>query len=132
MVPHPYSALATLIALAVFFWTIFIVSTGRTKYGIAAPAVVGNEDFERRFRVQMNTLEQLVLMLPTLWLCAIWFNELLAGACGLIWSIGRIIYLVSYLRDPRSRTFGMILTIVPTAIMGFSAAFSVNRFLLVG
>ncbi len=132
MVPHPYSALATLIALAVFFWTIVIVSRGRSKYGIAAPAVVGHEEFERRFRVQMNTLEQLVLMLPTLWLCAIWFNELLAGACGLIWSIGRIIYLVSYLRDPRSRTFGMILTIVPTAIMGICAASSVIRFLLVG
>ncbi len=105
---------------------------GRKKYGIAAPAVVGNQEFERRFRVQMNTLEQLVLMLPTLWLCAIWFNELLAGACGLLWSIGRIIYLVSYLRDPRSRSFGMILTILPTAIMGISAALSVIRFLLVG
>lgn len=132
MVPHPYSALATLIALAVFFLTIAMVSRARTRYGVAAPAATGNEEFERRFRVQMNTLEQLVLMLPTLWLCAIWFNELLAGAGGLVWSIGRVIYLVSYLRDPRSRAFGMMLTIFPTAVMGIAAAISIIRFLLVG
>ena len=132
MVPHPYSALATLIALAVFFGTIAMVSRARTRYGIAAPAVTGSEAFERRFRVQMNTLEQLVLMLPALWLCAVWFNELLAGAGGLVWSIGRAIYMVSYLRDPRSRAFGMMLTILPTAAMGLAAVFSILRFLLVG
>ena len=132
MVPHPYSALATLIALAVFFWTILLVSRARTRYGIAAPACTGNEEFERRFRVQMNTLEQLVLLLPVLWLCAIWVGELYAGIGGLVWSIGRIIYVLSYLRDPKSRSFGMLLTFLPTLVMFIADLIRVIAFLLTG
>ena len=64
MVPHPYSALATLIALAVFAWTMYLVGRARTKFGVNAPAVTGHEQFERCFRVQMNTLELLVVFVP--------------------------------------------------------------------
>jgi glutathione S-transferase len=130
MVPHPYSALATLIALAVFLWTLALV--GRTRYGVAAPACTGNEEFERRFRVQMNTLEQLVLLLPVLWLCAIWVGELYAGIGGLVWSIGRIIYVLSYLRDPKSRSFGMLLTFLPTLVMFIADLIRIIAFLLTG
>jgi glutathione S-transferase len=132
MVPHPYSALATLIALAVFVWTMVLVSLARKRYGVAAPACTGNEEFERRFRVQMNTLEQLVLLLPILWLCAIWVGELYAGIGGLVWSIGRIIYIGSYLRDPKSRSLGFLLTLLPTAIMGVADLIRVLSFLLTG
>ena len=132
MVPHPYSALATLIALGVYFWTIMLVGKARTRYGVAAPACTGSEEFERRFRVQMNTLEQFVLMLPALWLCAIWVGELYAGIGGLVWSIGRVIYVVTYLRDPKSRSFGMSLTLVPTAIMWVADLIVVVKFLLTG
>jgi glutathione S-transferase len=130
MVPHPYSALATLIALAVFFWTTCLVSLARTRYGVPAPACTGNEEFERRFRVQMNTLEQLVLMLPSLWLCAIWAGELYAGIGGLVWSIGRIIYVGSYLRDPKSRSLGFGLTLLPTIAMAAAAAIFILKFML--
>jgi len=130
MVPHPYSALATLIALAVYFWTTVLVSRARTRYGVHAPACTGNEEFERRFRVQMNTLEQLVLMLPTLWLCAVWVGELYAGLGGLVWSIGRIIYVVTYLKDPRSREIGFTLTITPTLAMALADAVFILKFML--
>ena len=132
MVPHPYSALATLIDLTVFLWTIALVAGARKRYGIMAPACTGNEEFERHFRVQMNTLEQLALLLPSLWLCAIWVGEIYGGIGGLVWAIGRVIYVTSYLRDPKSRGLGMILTVLPTFVMAAAAAVSVIRFLLLG
>lgn len=130
MVPHPYSALATLLAVAVFFWTISLVSRARKRFGVSAPACTGNEEFERYFRVQMNTLEQLVLMLPVLWLCAVWVGELYAGLGGLVWSIGRIIYVLTYVRDPKSRAAGFTLTIVPTFAMFVADAVFIIKFML--
>jgi len=130
MVPHPYSALATLLALAVFCWTIFLVGRARARFGVAAPACTGCEEFERRFRVQMNTLEQLVLLLPALWLCAVWVGELYAGLGGLVWSIGRIIYVVTYLKDPKSREIGFVLTVTPTAAMIVADAIFILKFIL--
>jgi len=132
MVPHPYSALATLLALAVFLWTIFLVGAARGRYGIAAPACTGNENFERYFRVQMNTQEQLLLLLPALWLCAIWVGELYAGIGGLVWCIGRIIYVLTYLRDPKSRSIGFALTILPTFVMMVADAIRVVQFMVLG
>lgn len=132
MVPHPYSALATLLALAVFLWTIFLVGRARERYGIAAPACTGNEEFERRFRVQMNTQEQLLLLLPALWLCAIWVGELYAGIGGLVWCIGRVIYVVTYLRDPKSRSIGFALTVLPTVAMMVADTIRVIQFMLLG
>jgi glutathione S-transferase len=122
--------LATLLALAVFIWTIFLVGQARGRYGIAAPACTGNEDFERHFRVQMNTQEQLLLLLPALWLCAIWVGELYAGIGGLVWCIGRIIYVVTYLRDPKSRSIGFALTALPTLAMMVADAIRVVQFML--
>jgi len=130
MVPHPYSALATLLALAVFFWTTALVSRARTRHGVAAPACSGNEEFERVFRVQMNTLEQLVLMLPALWLCAVWVGELYAGLGGLVWSVGRILYVVTYIKNPKSRAAGFTLTITPTIIMALADAVFILKFML--
>lgn len=132
MVPHPYSALATLIALAIYIWTMALVSRARTRYGIHAPACTGSEEFERYFRVQMNTQEQLIMMLPALWLCAIWVGELYAGIGGLIWAVGRIIYVVSYLKDPKSRSFGFILAFIPTIVMMVADAVRVIQFMLLG
>jgi glutathione S-transferase len=130
MAPHPYSALATLIALAVLFWTMILVGRARTKYGIDAPAVSGNEQFERCFRVQMNTLEQIVLMLPALWLCALWVGEVWAGIGGLVWSVGRIIYALGYISAPQKRSFGFLLSFLPTVVMFVADGISIVTFLL--
>ncbi len=118
----PLTSLSTLIALAVFFWTIFLVGRGRTKYNVPAPAMGGNEMFDRCFRVQMNTLEQLLLMLPVLWLCAFWVGDQLAAIGGLVWSLGRILYGVTYLTDPKKRGIGFMLTIGPTFVMGITTS----------
>ncbi len=110
----PYVAVVTVLALLQFFWLALQVASARTRYGVAAPATTGNEIFERRFRIQMNTLEQLVLFLPTLWIFAAFISPLWAAGFGVVFIIGRAVYAAAYVRDPKSRTVGFALTALPT------------------
>ena len=68
--PH-LTALVTLLAILLYFYTGILVSQARRKSGIKAPATTGNADFERVFRVQMNMLEWMPIFLPAMWLSAI-------------------------------------------------------------
>lgn len=113
----PFVAIVTMLALGQFFWLALQVARARTRYGVAAPTVSGNEVFERHFRVQMNTLEQLVMFLPSLWIFASYISPLWAAALGVVFVIGRAIYATSYVRDPRSRSLGFGLSAFPTLAM---------------
>lgn len=113
----PYVAIVTVAALIEFLWFGVLVGNARAKYGISAPATTGNEVFERYFRVQMNTLEQLVLFLPALWIFAHFISPLWAAGFGVVFIIGRAIYCLSYVRNPKSRSAGFGLTILPTMAM---------------
>jgi glutathione S-transferase len=103
------TALITCLAVAVYFSTTILVSRARSAYGIKAPATSGNPDFERVFRVQMNTLEAMPIFLPVLWLFAIYVGDPFAAAMGLVWILGRILYIVSYTKaaDKRGPGFGV-------------------------
>lgn len=68
MTALPYTALVTLLICLLLCGTAANVGRARGRYGIKAPAVTGHEMFERAYRIQMNTLENAVLLLPTLWL----------------------------------------------------------------
>jgi len=107
----------TALALLQFMGFGFQVARARGKFGVQAPAVAGNEIFERHFRVQQNTLEQLIAFVPGLYLFAHYFNSLWAAALGLIYLIGRQIYSASYVKDPKSRSAGFGLTLLPTMIL---------------
>ena len=113
----PFVAIVTMLALGQFFWLALQVARARRRYGVAAPATTGNEVFERHFRVQMNTLEQLVLFLPSLWIFAHYISPLWAAALGMLFVIGRAIYATSYVRDPKSRSLGFGLSAFPTFAM---------------
>lgn len=113
----PFVAIVTALALGQFFMLGFSVGRARTRYGVPAPATTGNEVFERHFRVQMNTLEQLVMFLPALWIFASYISSLWAAALGVVFLLGRAIYAISYVRDPRSRALGFALTALPTLAM---------------
>ena len=102
-----YTPLITLLAMPLYFYTGSMVAMARPKYGITAPTTTGNPDFERVFRVQMNTLEWMPIFLPVLWLCAIYLNDWGAALLGLVWIVGRIVYIIGYSHaaDKRHRAF---------------------------
>jgi glutathione S-transferase len=106
---YHYTALVTLLALLFYFFTSIQVGRARATFGIKAPAISGNPDFERVFRVQMNTLEWLPIFLPSLWLFAIYISDPIAAVIGLVWIAGRIVYLTGYSQaaEKRGRGFGI-------------------------
>jgi glutathione S-transferase len=91
-----FTALVTCLAILFYFLTAVQVTRARAKFGIKAPAIVGNPDFERVFRVQMNTLEWLPIFLPSLWLFATYISDPIAAALGVIWIAGRVLYMIRY------------------------------------
>ncbi len=116
------TSLAILAALVLFFVLGALVGAARGKYGVAAPACTGNEHFERRYRVHMNTLEQLVLFLPAIVLAAPVLGDEITAALGLFWSVGRIVFARAYYADPAKRSLGFVLTITPWAVLLIAAA----------
>lgn len=106
------SAIDTILAVAFYLFTAARAGKARGQYGVAAPATVGHPIFERAYRVQMNTLEQLAAFLPLLWLTAFYPMPVtwIAPLVGLAWVIGRILYLRAYMRDPKTRAMGAMTT----------------------
>jgi uncharacterized MAPEG superfamily protein len=113
----PYVALVTVLALLEYQFFGIMVGRARGRYGIAAPATTGHEVFERHFRVHMNTLEQLALFLPALWIFGYYVSEVWAAGLGTIWIVGRAIYCMLYVKEPKSRTLGFALTALPMLAM---------------
>jgi len=107
---YPYTVGALLLALLVYTWATMKVGRARSKFGVAAPAVHGNEDFERVFRAHQNTVEQLVMFLPLLAVAAWLWGDLSAAIYGLVWSVGRLLYVEGYARAAGKREIGFMLS----------------------
>jgi glutathione S-transferase len=100
------TALVTCLAILMYFVFSFQVAKARGTYGIKAPATSGNPDFERVFRVQMNTLEWMPIFLPALWLFAIYISDAIAAALGVVWIVGRVLYMTGYTEAANKRSMG--------------------------
>ena len=109
-----YVHIVAILAVFQFIVFSFLVGRARVKHGIKAPAISGNEEFERVFRVQMNTLEQLACFLPALLLAAVYWPPIYVSLAGLVYLSGRLVYRQSYISNPSKRALGFLLTIVPT------------------
>jgi glutathione S-transferase len=125
-------ALVTLLNVLLLFGTQFAVGRARGRYAIKAPAVSGHPAFERAYRVQMNTLENTVMFLPTLWLAAQYGFSGWAGSVGLVWIVGRVWYALAYLQDPGKRGPGFGLAMLAWIALLLLAGVGVGRALLVG
>ena len=110
------SAIVTVLSILFVFYTGINVARMRGKHKIDAPAVTGNPEFERAYRVQVNTLEQFVMFLPLLWLATSYFKMLpwLPAALGLVWIVGRFMYMQGYMVAPEKRSMGFLVTSVAT------------------
>ena len=104
-----FVALVTLLLLFQYLTFMMLCGMARGKGGVQAPATTGDELFERALRVQVNTLEQLVITLPAMWISAMYYRPLLAAGLGLVFFLGRLLYRTGYMKDPAKRGPGMII-----------------------
>lgn len=66
------------------------------------------------YRVQMNTLEVLIIFLPALFIAGKNWPSTLVAVIGLVYVFGRFMYWRAYVTRPTSRSFGFLLSIAPT------------------
>lgn len=116
----PWPSLVTVLALIMYFVVTINVGRARFKYQIPAPQMSGEPNFERVLRVQQNTLEQIIIFLPALWLFAQFVNPIWAAGIGTIWIIGRIIYAWGYYQaaEKRGPGFGIASLATIALILG--------------
>lgn len=124
---------ALVIVLALIEYVVFAIMVGRARdrYGVVAPATTGNEVFERYFRVQQNTTEQLLLFLPSIWLFATFISPYWAAGIGAIFLVGRALFAAGYIRDPKKRATGFALSMLPNLALLLGAVFGAIRAILV-
>lgn len=110
-------AIVTILALGQYFFFSIQVGKMRGKHGVAAPAMSGHPEFERMSRVQQNTMEQLVVFIPALWIFAHFVDPLWAAGFGIVYIAGRFIYRAAYLKEASSRAPGFMISFLPSAVM---------------
>jgi uncharacterized MAPEG superfamily protein len=114
---------AAVIALALIEYLAFglLVARARVRCNLPAPATTGHPVFERYFRVQQNTLEQLVVFVPSVWLFGYYVSALWAAGLGVLFVAGRALYLTGYVADPKKRGAGFGLSFLPNVILAVGA-----------
>lgn len=112
-----WTAWATLAVLVMLFWLTFNVGRARARFKIDAPAMDGPPAFLSVLRVHANTVEQLVLFLPALWLCAVFYSDRFAALCAAAWLVGRVLYALGYYRDPAKRGPGFGIALLATVVL---------------
>ena len=110
-------AVVTALVLIEYMWIVWQTGQARGQYGVAAPATVGHPVFERWFRVQINTVEQLVIFLPALWMFASFVSPWLAALLGLGFGVGRYLFARGYVEDPAKRGPGFVVTLASNALL---------------
>jgi uncharacterized MAPEG superfamily protein len=109
--------IVAMLALLEYFFFSIKVGQARGKYGVKAPATTGNEMFERYNRVHQNTMEQLVMFLPSLFTFASLVSDIWAAIIGVVFIIGRAAYFNLYIADPDKRGTGVLISILATAVL---------------
>jgi glutathione S-transferase len=110
-------AIVTILALLLYVVMGMRVGQARSKYGVVAPAITGAPEFERLYRVQVNTLEWLPIFLPSLWLFALYWDDRVAAGLGVVWIIGRYLYMTAYAREASARGPGFGIQALATGVL---------------
>ena len=118
---HLWTALVSLLALLLYVYMGLRVGRARATYEIKAPATSGHPDFDRAFRVHANTLEWLPLFLVSLWLFSFYWSDMVAAAIGVVWILGRVIYLTGYAKAAEQRGRGFGIQALATGVLLFGA-----------
>ena len=122
-----YATLIVLLALLQYVFFTARVGLARGKYSINAPACDGDETWNRLFRIQQNTMEQLIVFIPSAFAFAHFMSPVWVLLPGATFIIGRILYSAEYLKDPKTRTPGMVLTMLSNVVLVLGAGFGVLK-----
>ncbi|MDF1766404.1 MAG: MAPEG family protein [Gammaproteobacteria bacterium] len=112
---------AIIITLALLQYSVFAMLVGKARgtYEVKAPAISGHPVFERHYRVQMNTLEQLIIFIPAILIFAHFGDAMIAAVLGAVFLVGRSLFARAYVSDPAKRSLGFMLSFLPTMILLF-------------
>jgi glutathione S-transferase len=122
--PVMLTAIVTILIGLFCIYLILRVGGLRGKHNIIAPSVVGHPEFERGYRVQLNTLESMPILLPALWLATAYMEAItwlpllwLPAALGVVWILGRIMYAQGYIADPSKRSTGFLISAIAQILL---------------
>lgn len=123
---------AVVIALALMEFVAFGMLVGRARgtYGVKAPAMSGHEVFDRYFRVHYNTMELLVVFVPSIWLFGLYIDPRWGAGIGAIYLVGRIVYFRDYITDPAGRGKGFGMSMLPVLALLVGALIGAGRTLI--
>ena len=110
-------AIVAALVLIEYMAIVWLTGQARGRYGVAAPAITGHPVFERWLRVQGNSVEQMVVFFPGLWLFARYVNPEAAAGIGLVFLVGRALFARGYVADPAKRGPGFVLSYLANAIL---------------
>lgn len=119
-----------LLALIEYIVMAGLVGRARAKYGIAAPAMTGHPAFERANRVHVNTLENLIIFVPAVWIFATYTSELYAAILGGLFVVGRALYAVGYLSAAEKRGVGAGITGIVNIVLVVGGLIGIARALV--
>jgi len=108
------SAAVTILTAIVLYYTMVVVGRTRKTHNIWPPAMSGHADVDRALRVQGNTVEQVVIFLPLLWVATLYFHGWIPAALGLVWCIGRVLYAIGYMKEASKRGPGFAIASIAT------------------
>jgi glutathione S-transferase len=128
----PWISLVTILSLLLFFVVTINVGRARAKYGVKAPEMSGNADFERVLRVQQNTLEQIALFLPALWIFGNFIAPIPAAIIGGVWILGRILYAWGYYQAAEKRGPGFGISSLATIVLLLGSLYGIVQALVKG
>jgi uncharacterized membrane protein YecN with MAPEG domain len=109
MQAYYYPAIVTLLIALIYFWMALTAARTHSRTGILAPTMTGDPVLERTVRAHANTLEWMPIVLPSMWLFAIYWSPAVAALLGLVWIAGRVIYFYGYIAEPKKRFPGFFI-----------------------
>ena len=125
-----YVAVVTILIIMQYMFFTARAGAARGRDTVVAPAMTGDQGFERRVRVQLNTLEQMAVTIPAMWLCTYFFRADVAAVLGLVYIVARFAYSAGYISSPEKRVPGMIATMLSNVVLLLCALFGIIRGLL--
>jgi glutathione S-transferase len=107
-----YVYLVILLALLQFLYFTMRTGLNRGKFDVQAPKTVGHETWERIYRVQQNTLEQLIMFIPGMLMFGHFVSSKWVLIPGILYLVGRQLFSYEYVKNPPERTPGVALSLL--------------------